>query len=49
MKTYKIEAMKINAETKKEAVLKYLDQHWITFMTKPEKKFSTLYKSSKEI
>lgn len=49
MKTYKIESMKIEANTKKEAVEKYISQHFDTFMCKCEKNFNTLYKSAIQI
>ena len=44
MKTYKIEAMTITANTKKEAVEMYITQYFETFMCKCEKSFNTLYK-----
>lgn len=49
MKTYKIEAMIIIAKNKKDAVNKYLIQHFETYMCKCEKSFKTLYKLAKEI
>lgn len=49
MKTYKIESMKIEANTKKEAVEKYISQHFEIFMCKCEKSFNTLYKSAIQI
>lgn len=49
MNTYKIESMKIEANTKKEAVEKYIAQHFETFMCKCEKSFNTLYKSAMEV
>ena len=49
MKTYKIEAMTIEANTKKEAVLKYIAIYFETFMCKCEKSFNTLYKLAHEI
>ena len=49
MKTYKIEAMTIEAKNKKEAVNNYIYQYFVTFMCKCEKSFSTLYKFAKEI
>jgi len=44
MKTYKIEAMTIIANTKKEAVNIYIAQYFETFMCKCEKSFNTLLK-----
>lgn len=49
MKTYKIESMEIMANTKKEAVEKYIIQYFDTYMCKCEKSFTTLYKSANEI
>ena len=49
MKTYKIEAMKITAKTKKEAVKQYQQQHIETFMCECEKSFATLYKLAKKV
>lgn len=49
MKTYKIEAMTIKANNKKEAVKQYVDQHRLTFMCECEKSFSVLYRLAKEV
>ena len=49
MKTYKIEAMTITANTKKEAVEMYITQYFETFMCKCEKSFNTLYKLAIEL
>ena len=48
MKAYKIEMMTILANTKKEAVEKYLEQYFKAFMCNCEKSFSTLYKDAIE-
>lgn len=48
MSNYKIEAMTIEAKTKKDAVKKYQEQHFVTFMCECEKSFNTLYKLAKK-
>ena len=49
MKTYKIETVEIAANTKKDAVAKYIIWHFEARMCKCEKSFNTLYRSAKEI
>ena len=49
MKAYKIEMMTITANTKKEAVEKYIEQYFDRCMCKCEKSFNTLYKNTIEM
>ena len=49
MKTYKIEMVTISANTKKEAVEKYIIWHFDSRMYKCEKSFNALYRNAKEI
>lgn len=46
MKTYRIEMTEITANTKKEAVKKYITQHWASFRCLRGKSFSTLYRKT---
>ena len=46
MKTYRIEMTEITANTKKEAVEKYITQHWASFRCLRGKSFSTLYRKT---
>lgn len=47
MKTYIIENWKIEANNKKQAISKYINQYFETFMCKCDKSFSTLYRIAK--